>query len=185
METKDFLADDELDSEEEEQLHQSFNEDLLSPARSSSNQSIDNLPTDMDHSDVEANESDASATQPEDDSIDISDEGVPLASGSDSSITSDSDPDYASVRDRDREPEEVDGPTELKGFLAGYFCNFGVSREQGNYLVKGLKNLKHQDHHFDSLDSDLRTYLNTSRQVTLETLAGGSYFHFGLEKGIV
>lgn len=79
---------------------------------------------------------------------------------------------------------DVDGPTELRNFLATFVTNKNLSGSAGNYLLKGLKALNHQNNLFDSLPRDIRTLRKTPRKVVMEHIYGGTYFHFGLEKGI-
>jgi hypothetical protein len=91
---------------------------------------------------------------------DISDEGVNLESfDSSTCFSSNSDSDYASrekeVNEHDfnhadleeilLDETDVDGPTELRNFLATFVTNKNLSGSAGNYLLKGLKALKHQN----------------------------------------
>ena len=68
--------------------------------------------------------------------------------------------------------------------MATFVTNKNLSGSAGNYLLKGLKDLKHQNNQFDCLPSDIRTLRKTPRKVVVEHICGGTYFHFGLEKGI-
>lgn len=96
----------------------------------------------------------------------ISDEGVPLESWDSSTYnSSDSDSDYATEKNEVNEQDfhhadieeillgdnDVDGATELRNFLATIVTNKNLSGSAGNYLLKGLKALKHQNHPFDGL----------------------------------
>ena len=129
----------------------------------------------------------------------ISDEGVPLESCDSSTYnSSDSDSDYATEKNEVNEQDfhhadieeilvddkDVDGASELRNFLANFVTNKNLSGSAGNYLLKGLKALKHQNHQFDGLPRDIRTLRKTPRKVVVEHICGGTYFHFGLEKGI-
>lgn len=53
-----------------------------------------------------------------------------------------------------------------------------------NQLLKGLKNLKHHQGVFDNLPSDVRTILKTPTGVENTEIGGGTYYHFGLAKGL-
>lgn len=79
----------------------------------------------------------------------------------------------------------VDGPTELRNFLADCFTRKGIVRDTGNYMLKGLKALKNQKNVFDGLPRDIRTLLKTPRKVIVEPMAEGTYYHFGMLKGII
>lgn len=79
----------------------------------------------------------------------------------------------------------VDGPTELWNFLADCFTRKGIVRATGNYMLKGLKALKNQNNVFDRLLRDIRILLKTPRKVVVEPTAEGTYYHFGMLKGII
>nr|CAH0113787.1 unnamed protein product [Daphnia galeata] len=96
----------------------------------------------------------------------ISDEGVPLESWDSSTYnSSESDSDYATEKNEVNEQDfhhadieeillddnDVDGATELRNFLATIVTNKNLSGSAGNYLLKGLKALKHQNHPFHGL----------------------------------
>lgn len=84
------------------------------------------------------------------------------------------------------EEPEIDGPTELRRFLASFFLSEKtVSRATVGRFLKGLKSLKKQRHHFDHLPLDSRTLFKTPRSVVVEQKAEGTYYHFGLRKGIL
>jgi len=83
------------------------------------------------------------------------------------------------------EEDEIDGPTELRRFMASFFLSEkAVSRATVNRFLRGLKSLKKQMHHFDHLPLDSRTLFKTPRSVVVEHKAEGTYYHFGLRKGI-
>lgn len=82
--------------------------------------------------------------------------------------------------------DDIDGPTELRLFLANFVAsNNNVTGATTSRLLSGLKSLKKQKNVFDSLPKDSRTLLKTPRKVVVEEKAGGTYYHFGLEKGII
>lgn len=80
---------------------------------------------------------------------------------------------------------EVDGPTELKQFLADWATSQTIPGTSVNNLLKGLKGLQHQGTAFNGLPADVRTLLKTPRNVVVDNIGGGgTCYHFGLEKGI-
>lgn len=81
---------------------------------------------------------------------------------------------------------DVDGPTELRQFLANYVAsNSNISGAAASQLLAGLKSLKKQNGHFDGLPRDVRALLKTPRRVSVMEAAGGTYYHFGLANGIL
>lgn len=81
--------------------------------------------------------------------------------------------------------QDIDGPKELKDFLAKWIVSENVPGTSANRLLKGLKTLENQESTFDRLPLDVRTLLKTPRKVTVDHLeGGGTYYHMGLERGI-
>lgn len=79
---------------------------------------------------------------------------------------------------------EIDGPTELEGFLRGFTTSERYSGASTSRLLKGLKSLKKQKGIFDALPSDVRTLRKTPRNVIVKKVAEGTYYHFGIRNGI-
>lgn len=79
---------------------------------------------------------------------------------------------------------DIDGHKELEQFLGNWVDRFNIPHSASNALLKGLKLLKKQNGTFDKLPLDTRTLLRTPRSVLLDDVAGGRYWHFGLEEGL-
>jgi hypothetical protein len=80
--------------------------------------------------------------------------------------------------------KEIDNPTELRQFLVEFFSRTKTSGTTATSFFKGAKRLKEQKNIFDALPQDSRTRLKMPRTVVLKGMANGTYYHFGLEKGI-
>lgn len=85
----------------------------------------------------------------------------------------------------DDSDELTRGPLELKRFLANWVDTFNIPASSSNGLLKGLKLLKYQQNVFDGLPSDAWTLLQTPSRIQVDSIAGGTYKHFGIKTGIV
>lgn len=94
-----------------------------------------------------------------------------------------------SDRDLDAVLEEgsnAEGPSdELHAFLADWIVSENIPGTSANKLLKGLKGLNKQGDTFSSLPQDARTFLKTPRNVIVDAGNGGTYYHFGFERGII
>ena len=114
-------------------------------------------------------------------------DGYPILEG----ILSDSEEDQSSRSEsegtggEDQSEEDLDQENELKHFLGQWITDYHITGNAGNAFLKGLKCLKKQNGIYEHLPNDIRTLLKTPRTVNLQDIAGGRYFHFGLETGIL
>ena len=90
-----------------------------------------------------------------------------------STITSDSDDDDIAL---DR---VVDDPPNLKSKLAQWCIDYSVKNDASTALLHILRENGHME-----LPKDSRTLKKTPRDIELKDLAGGQYYHFGLETSI-
>ena len=77
-----------------------------------------------------------------------------------------------------------DGPAILKTFLGTWATDCNVPGNAINRLLRGLKSLEKQNNTFDELPLDVRSLLQTPRNVEMEKHPDGVYYHFGLSEWI-
>ena len=148
---------------------------------------------------LHSSEGDSSCPESSEDSSEFSNDDYDPYTSSDSEESQmDSDPEYANrfLDFDDGELTEKDlynlllseskekGLKELCDFFADFVRTKSISGSAGDYLLKGLKSLKHQNGFFYKLPRDIRTITKPLRKVIVEKKANGSYYHFGLAKGV-
>lgn len=192
---RDEDADDERDDDEDASLLSENHREPSSPCRSvptdfnASSRIATDFERDYSNPTVHTDDEDSSGAHPEW-RLDSDSDAAPQSTTDESGGSGDEDFDLEDWDDLDAllngdQHSTMDQDSELKEFLADWITKENVSGAAADRLVKGFKALQLQGPTFSCLPNCARTLLKTPRKVTVIPMAvGGSYYHFGLEKGI-